>query len=434
MGAFQETDQVALFRPITRWAERCYDTRRIPELVETAFRHAFGSRPGPVYLDMPGDILYRDVPDDQVRWTPAAAERRRPPGEPRLVERAVDLIAGSERPVLVSGSGVLWAQAEEELRRFVERTSIPFYATPQGRGAIPENHPLCFLGARGAGWREADLIVLIGTRQNYVIGFARPPRWNANAKMIQIDIDPAEIGRNRHADVGIVGDAKAVLGQFLDAGDGDFQAERRKNWISYLAGQDEEGRAALERRMSTDGQPIHPLRLCKEVRDFLPRDAVLCVDGQEILNYARSAIPFYAPHSLNSGPYGCMGVGLPLGLGAKVALPDRLVVVLHGDGSFGLNAMELDTALRHHLPVLCVISNNGGWAATDRFKVGRELGFTRYDLMFAAIGCHAEYVEDPSHIRPALERAAASGNPAVVNVVTDPGARAQTVRFADYAT
>jgi len=434
MGAFQETDQVALFRPITRWADRCYDTRRIPELVETAFRHAFGSRPGPVYLDMPGDILYRDVPEDQVRWTQAPAERRRPPGEPYLVGRALDLIAGSERPVLVGGSGVLWARAEEELRSLVERASIPFYATPQGRGAIPEDHPLCFLGARGAGWREADLIVLVGTRQNYVIGYARPPRWNAGAKLIQIDIDPAEIGRNRHADVGIVGDAKAVLAQLLDAGDGDFHAERRKNWISYLAGQDEERRAEQERRMSIDGRPIHPLRLCKEVRDFLPRDAVLCVDGQEILNYARGPIPFYAPHSLNSGPYGCMGVGLPLGLGAKVAMPDKLVVVLHGDGSFGLNAMELDTALRHHLPVLCVISNNGGWAATDRFKVGRELGFTRYDLMFAAIGCHAEYVEEPSLIRPALERAAASGNPAVVNVVTDPRARAQTVRFADYST
>jgi len=434
MGAFQETDQVALFQPITRWADRCYDARRIPELVETAFRHALASRPGPVYLDMPGDVLYRDVSEDQIRWTPAAAERRRPPGDPRLVERALELIARSERPVLVSGSGVLWAQAEQELRAFVERAGIPFYATPQGRGAIPEDHPLCFLAARGTAWRAADLIILVGTRQNYVIGYARPPRWNAEAKLIQIDIDPAEIDRNRHADVGIAGDAKAVLAQFLDVGAADFHAERRKRWTSYLAGQDEEKRAEQERQMSTNGRPIHPLRLCKEVRDFLPRDAVLCVDGQEILNYARAAIPFYAPHSLNSGPYGCMGVGLPFGLGAKVAMPDKLVVVLHGDGSFGLNAMEMDTALRHHLPVLCVISNNGGWTANDRFKVGRDLGVTRYDLMFAAIGCHGEHVEEPGLIRPALERAAASGGPAVVNVVTDPGARAQTVRFADYST
>ena len=434
MGAFQETAQVALFRPITRWADRCYDPRRIPELVATAFRHAVGSRPGPVYLDMPGDILYRDAPEEQVRWTRPALDRARPPGERHLVERALDLIATSERPVLVSGSGVLWAQAEEELRTFVEQASVPFYATPQGRGAIPEDHRLSFLGARGTAWREADLIAVIGTRQNYVIGYTRPPRWNPDAKLIQVDIDPAEIGRNRPVDVGIVGDAKAVLTQLLDAGAGAFHAERRKAWVSYLAGQDEERRAEQERRMSNDAQPIHPLRLCKEVRDFLPRDAVLCVDGQEILNYARSAIPFYAPHSLNSGPYGCMGVGLPFGLGAKVAAPDKLVVVLHGDGSFGLNAMEMDTALRHRLPVVCVISNNGGWTATDRFKVGRELGFIRYDLMFAAIGCHAEFVEEPGLIRPALERAAASGRPAVVNVVTDPTARAQTVRFTDYST
>jgi acetolactate synthase-1/2/3 large subunit len=434
MGAFQETDQVAVFRPITRWAERCYDPRRIPEFVDAAFRHAFGARPGPVYLDMPGDVLYREVPDDHVRWTSAPDDRRRPLGDPALVDRAVAMIAASERPVVISGSGVLWAEAEDELRALVEQARIPFYTTPQGRGVIPEDHPLCFLGARGTAWRDADLVVLVGTRQNYVIGYARPPRMNPRAKLIQIDIDPAEIGRNRRVDAGIAGDARAVLAQLVAAGDGRFHAERRAEWTSSLAGEDEEKRAEQEKRMTAGSRPIHPLRLCKEIRDFLPRDAVLCVDGQEILNYARSAIPFYAPHSLNSGPYGCMGVGLPFGLGAKAAMPEALVVVLHGDGSFGLNAMELDTALRHRLPVICVISNNGGWTATDRPKTGRNLGFTRYDLMFGAIGCHAEHVEDPEQIRPALDRAAASGKPAIVNVLTDPTARAQTARFADYST
>jgi len=435
MGAFQETDQVAVFRPITRWAERCSDPRRIPEFVDMAFRHAFGSRPGPVYLDMPGDVLYREVPDDQVRWTSAdGGERHRPQGDPELVERAAALIAASERPVVISGSGVLWSEAEHELRALVEAARLPFYTTPQGRGVIPEDHPLSFLGARGTAWRDADLVALVGTRQNYVIGYARPPRVNPRAKLIQIDIDPAEIGRNRHADAAIVGDAKAVLAQLVAAGGGRFHPERRGAWTSLLAGEDEEKRAEQEKRMAAGTRPIHPLRLCKEIRDFLPRDAVLCVDGQEILNYARSAIPFYAPHSLNSGPYGCMGVGLPFGVGAKAAMPGATVVVLHGDGSFGLNAMELDTALRHRLPLICVISNNGGWTATDRPKTGRNLGFTRYDLMFGAIGCHAEYVEDPEQIRPALERAAASGKPAIINVVTDPTARAQTARYADYST
>ena len=187
--------------------------------------------------------------------------------------------------------------------------------------------------------------------------------------------------------------------------------------------------------MSTGQTPIHPLRLCREIRDFMDRDAVLSVDGQEILNYGRQSIPIHAPgHSLNSGPFGTMGVGLPFGLGARVAKPDAQVIVLHGDGSFGINAMEMDTAVRHELAVITVVSNNGGWTARDRFKVGRDLGFTRYDEMARGLGCHAEHVEDPDQIRPALERAASSGKPALVNVVTDPDARAQTGPFAVYST
>ena len=195
-----------------------------------------------------------------------------------------------------------------------------------------------------------------------------------------------------------------------------------------------------EAKMSTDQAPIHPLRLCKEVRDFLRRDAILVVDGQEILNYGRQAIPtFVAGHRLNSGAFGCMGVGLPFGVGAKVARPDAQVVVLHGDGSYGLNAMEIDTAVRHGIPVLVVISNNGGWTADAPWtrplpKPGRNLGHTRYDKVAQELGAHGEYVEKPHEIRPALERAWASGRPAVVNVITDGKARAQTVRFSAYQT
>jgi acetolactate synthase-1/2/3 large subunit len=434
MGAFQETDQVALFRPITRWSERCHDARRIPEYVAAAFRAAIGGKPGPVFLDLPGDVLYRDVPEADVRWTTGTVETTRPSADPTAVEQALALLEQARRPVLISGSGVIWSSAETQLKAFVDQTGIPFFATPQGRGVIPEDHPLSFLAARSTAFREADLIVIAGTRQNYVIDFARPPRWNPHAKLIQIDIDPAEIGRNRAVDVGLNGDVGSVLDQLLQAADGRLNPGRYAAWASYLASLHEEKAAEQERRMSTNARPIHPLRLCKEVRDFLPRDAVLCVDGQEILTYARQSIPFHAPHSLNSGPYGCMGVGLPFGVGAKVAMPDKVVVVLHGDGSFGLNAMEMDTAVRHRLPVVCVVSNNGGWTATDRYKAGRELGFTRYEKMVAAFGCHTEYVEDPDAIRPALERAVASGKASLVNVVTDPKARAQQVKFANYST
>jgi len=198
-------------------------------------------------------------------------------------------------------------------------------------------------------------------------------------------------------------------------------------------------RRSSKPQISTDQSPIHPLRLCKEIRDFLPRDAILAVDGQEILNYGRQTIPTYVPrHRLNSGPFGTMGVGLPFGLGAKAAKPDAIVLVLHGDGSFGLNGMELDTAVRHKLPVLVVISLNGGWTADPkREKAGRELGYTRFDEMAKALGCAGEWVERAEDIRPALERAAAavkSGKPALVNVVTDYKARAQTLRFSQTST
>jgi acetolactate synthase-1/2/3 large subunit len=435
MGAFQEMDQVAMMRPITRWAERCYDPRRIPELVATAFRYAFGGgQPGPVYLDMPGDVLYRQVEESEVRWVEPDGVRPRQRADHQMVDRAIDLLAQAQRPLVVSGSGILWSGASEALQAWVERTGIPFYTTPQGRGVIPEDHPLCFLSARATAFREADLVMVIGTRLNYVIDYALPPRFVEDLKVIQIDVEPTEIARTRDVDAGLVGDAGAVLGQLSDAADG-LGRERFAAWAARLAEINHEKALDQERAMATDSTPIHPLRLCREVRDFLDRDAVLCVDGQEILNYGRQSIPSYLPgRRLNSGPFGTMGVGLPYGLGASVALPGTQVVVLHGDGSFGLNAMELDTAVRHDLPVLTVISNNGGWTARDRPKAGRELGFTRYDLMAKALGCHGELVESPDQIGPALARAAASGGPAVVNVVTDPAARARTARFADYST
>lgn len=434
MGAFQEMDQVAMMKPITRWAERAYDARRIPELVATAFRHAFAGPPGPVYLDMPGDVLYREVDAADVRWVRAEAGRQRPLGDPELVDRAIALCEQAERPVLIAGSGVLWSGASAELQAWVERSGMPFWTTPQGRGVIPEDHPLCFLNARATGFREADVVFVVGTRLNYVIDFGRPPRIGPGARMIQIDLDPNELGRTRPVDIGIAGDAKAVLGQLLDAVDGRL-AGRYERWAAYLADLNQEKRLDAGRAMRTEQVPIHPLRLCKEVRDFLERDAILCVDGQEILNFGRQSIPTYAPgHRLNSGPFGTMGVGLPFGLGAKLACPDKQVVVLHGDGSMGLNVMELDTAVRHGIDVLTIVSNNGGWTAADRPKAGRDLGYTRFDLVAQALGCHGEHVENPEEIRPALDRAASSGRSAVVNVVTDAAARARTAKFATYST
>jgi thiamine pyrophosphate-dependent acetolactate synthase large subunit-like protein len=437
-GIFQECDQLSIFKPITKWADRVLDARRIPEMVATALRQAQTGRRGPTYLDMPGDVLYKEVEEDDIVYPEPFDWRRvaRPMGDPSAVKAAIKLLSAAERPIIVSGSGVLWSEAMDEMKRFVEASGIPFFTTPQGRGVVPDDHELSFLAARNTAFREADLIFVLATRMNYVSGHFTAPRFSPDAKLIQVDIDPGEIGLTRPADAGIVGDAKMVLQQLLDEGKGQLKPSRYKDWVDHLRQVDQEKSAQAQARMNSDAVPIHPLRLCKEVSEFLDRDAVLVVDGQEILNFGRQSIPTYtAGHRLNSGAWGTMGVGLPFGLGAKVARPDKQVLVLHGDGSFGLNAMELDTAVRHKIPVVCVVSLNGGWTADpDGTKPGRQLGYTRYDKMAEALGCHAEFVEEPSEIKPALDRAFKSGIPALVNVKTDYRARASTTKFSVYST
>jgi acetolactate synthase-1/2/3 large subunit len=346
------------------------------------------------------------------------------------------MLARADRPLIVTGSGVIWSNASEELQQFVDATGIPFLTTPQGRGVVPDDHPRSFLSARNMAFQNTDVVLFLGTRFNYIISHGQPPRFNPDAKVLQVNIDPAEIGKGRPVDVGIVGDAKTVLRQMLDLVQGKFDPRQETPWISALREQDMKGQARLEPFLNSDEVPIHPLRLCKEVRDFLDRDAILVVDGQETLNYGRQSIPTFVPgHRLNSGPFGTMGVGVPFGLGAKAAKPDKQVLVLHGDGSFGMNAMEMDTAVRHNLPVVTVISLNGGWTADpEGGKIGRDLGYERYEKMMDAFGGHGEYVENPRDIRPALERAYASGKPAIVNVKTDYRARATTMRFTNYMT
>jgi thiamine pyrophosphate-dependent acetolactate synthase large subunit-like protein len=440
-GTFQEIDQVAIMKPVTKWADRVYEARRLPEMIDMAFRRSIAGKPGPVSLDLPSDVLYEEVEESEVKWPDLTKTllRSKPQGDPALIEEAVKLLEKSSRPVVLSGSGVLWSDGVEPLRKWLEKTGMPIYTTPQGRGVLPEDHPHAYLNARSTAMKDADVYLVVGTRLNYVFAHLQPPRMSGTAKVIRIDIDPAEIGASPRVDVGIVGDAGTVMSQLLAAGAGRVDGGRFADWRGKLASIESAKQPEQEKAMSTDKTPIHPLRLCKEVRDFIDRDAILVVDGQEILNYGRQSIPTFNPrHRINSGTFGTMGVGMPFGVGAKAAQPDKQVVVLHGDGSFGLNAMELDTAARHGLPVIVVISLNGGWTADPkREKPGRDLGYTRFDLFAQSLGCHGEQVEKPEDIRPALERAKAAirnGKPALVNVVTDFAARAVTVRFTKTAT
>ena len=441
-GAFQEMDQLSCFAPCTKWSARAHHPSKVPELVVKAFQQAMSGKPGPVYIDMPGDVLYQDIDEASIEWPEPwdISQRARPAANPSAIQEMLKLLREASQPVIISGSGVLWSEASSQYQTFVEQTGIPFYTTPQARGAIPEDHDFCYLTARSTAFREADLIIVLGTRMNYVIGHAAPPRFNADAKIVRIDIDPTELDSSPRAlDLGIVGDVRTVLEQLTEASRGQITPDNYASWRDRLRGRNQSKTEEQEKLISAGDTPIHPLRLCKEVRDFMSRDDVLVVDGQEILNYGRQSIPTFRPaHRMNSGVFGTMGVGMPFGVGAKVARPDGRVIVLHGDGSFGMNAMEIDTSVRHSAPVLIVISCNGGWTGDpDKEKPGRDLGYTRYDKLCESLGGHGELVEKPEDIRPALERAAAkvdAGQTALVNVITDWRARATTTAFTRYAT
>jgi len=423
---FQEVDQVGIMQPLCKYWHRPTMASRYPEIVSTAYRQAQSGRPGPAYVDCGGDVLYEEVEEESVSQATRAETRTRPAAEGSAIDRAMELISGAERPLIFAGGGAFFSGAAPELERFVDTTNIPFYTAPMSRGLIPEDHPVSFPAARSTAMREADVVLVVGTRLNWMMNYGK--RFNPSARIIQIDIDESELGHNQNIELGIFGDAKAVMVQLNEAAEEsrtDFAGALESPWVVNLRQADEERSARSAPILNSDQIPIHPLRLCKEITEFLDRDAIVSVDGNEILHFGRQSIPTYYPgHRLNSGVTGTMGVGLPYGIGAKVAKPDKQVLVLHGDGSMGMNAMEIDTAVRHNLPVVTVISNNAGWTARtpDKRKPGRELGHTAFDEMAEALHGYGEKVEDPAEIKPALDRAFSSGKPAVVNVIVEPTA------------
>jgi acetolactate synthase-1/2/3 large subunit len=423
MGAFQETDQVSLMSPITKWAFQVQSVDRMPEAILRAFQVAMSGRPGPVYLDLPGDVLYAET-DRTVQPFYTATEEWQPrsAADAPLVERALDLLASAERPIVIAGSGVIWSRASAELQRFVEASGIPVYTTPMARGVVPDDHPLCRPAARTVAFQEADCILVIGTRINYILGWLRPPVVAAGAKIIEINVQAEDLSHHRVADVAILADARLALEQLTAA-----VARRRKpsyaKWVEHLTDSHNASRTKMLASGTSDETPIHPLRLCTELDRALPRDAIVVVDGHEILGFSRRAVATYLPsHNLNPGFYGTMGVGVPFGLGAKVAAPDKTVVVLTGDGAFGYHAMELDTAVRHGLGIVFVISNNGGWTGKrGDGRPGRDLGLTAFERIVDVFGCWGTKVCEPQAIGPAIAEALAYAQrehkPAVVNVI-----------------
>ena len=344
-----------------------------------------------------------------------------PEGDPDLVKKALDLLLKAERPVIVAGTGIWWAHASGELQEFAELTGIPVSAP---HGLIPADNEFCLRG-RGGALRRADAVLLIGARLDFTRGFGRPPLFSADSRWVQVDIEPTEIGRNRAIEIGIVGDARAVLKQLIDGAKRRIRGRRDHAWANECRLEAAQQQKQIEVMMNSDAVPIHPMRMCKELRDFIDRDATIIVDGGDISGYAFAVMQSYEPgHFIGVTPTGTLGVGTAYAMAAKIARPDKQVVLINGDGSFGLNGMEFDTMVRHNLPVVCLISNDQAWGMIKRDQVrkgsdrviGTQLRFARYDKMVEALGGYGEAVERPQDLRPAIERAFASGLPACVNV------------------
>ena len=367
LGAFHETPHLELLRPITKWSATAYQSKRIPEYIDMAFRKAVRGMPGPTFVDFPQDVLEHEIKADMT-IAGSSPVLSGPYADPSLVAEAVDLLQDAERPLVIYGSGIIWSGAHSELLKFVETAGIPAIPTPLARGCIPDDHPLSCFNARSRAMAQSDAVLFIGARLNFILGYGRPPRFNPSARTIQVDIAAEEIGRNRRVDLGLVGDAKSVLKQFVEQWKGKGY-QSKQAWAAELKGLEETNKEKWMEWANSPAKPINPIRLCHEIAQFINRDAVVCIDGGEILDFARNIIPSYTPASrLNPGVSGLLGIGIPYAIGAKLAHPDRQVLCLCGDGAFGLNGMELDTAARHDLHIVVVVSNNACWGSAPIYN------------------------------------------------------------------
>jgi thiamine pyrophosphate-dependent acetolactate synthase large subunit-like protein len=430
LGGFQEADQVAFARPGCKWVQQVDSAGRIPEYVHLALGKAVEGRPGGVYLDFPGHEVSRRVPAEQVRVRPTRPEIAPPHPDPEAIERLADLLATAERPLVLIGKGAAWADAGDALGRLADR-GLPYVTSPMGRGTIPDDHPHFMNAARSAALRRADAILMVGGRFNWIFGFGSAARFSDGVRLAQIDLVPEEMYSGAEIELGIVADARIAVERLCDALEARTLRSADGGWIAELVEKRSANETMLRPAMESDAMPIDPHRLLGELRAILPRDASVAVDGETIMGITRQILPSYgARRLLNSGTTGCMGTGVPYAIGAKLARPEAPSVAILGDYAFGAAALEIETAARVGANVVFVVANNEGIAGHSiqdgMFPPGSpriaSLLPAHYEKMAEMVDGHAERVDEPRQIRPALERALAADRPALVHVRIDPKA------------
>jgi len=424
MGSLQEIDHVPFVAPLTRFAATAPSAEAVGGLVDEALRATVGAPSGVAFIDFPMDHVFSVAADvgspGALTDLPAPA-----PADGDTLERAAGLLAAARRPVIMAGTNVWWGHAEAALLRLAEQRRIPVLMNGMARGTVPADHPLAFSRARSKALAEADVAIVVGVPMDFRLGFGGV--FGPETQLIAADRAQPDRDHPRPIAAGLYGDLSATLaalGETTHAGGAGHD-----DWVADLRAAETTARDREHADLADDRSPLHPMRVYAELAPLLERDAIIVVDAGDFGSYAGRVIDSYVPGAwLDSGPFGCLGSGPGYALAAKLARPDRQVVLLQGDGAFGFSGMEWDTLVRHNVPVVSVIGNNGIWAlekhpmeALYGYSVVAELRpETRYDEVVRALGGHGELVSTPGELRPALIRALGSGLPAVVNVLTDP--------------